>query len=221
MFNTPSFLGQFQQRVIGPTDTVNYSRIVTQSYPLTTIQMEPMVGFKILCTDTYANAYDSVTRLRQIDSILPSVLKGSGCFLRETRRSFMDNGIWVISFPVPISQVSIQINNILQVVKILEANAGIVPTGIFDVSVSGRSTPMDFSVRLHNVILPQKYKAMRVVMQTNYANCEYGYYYYINDQYIILRSRYDLRNAEMVGDVYETMRDHMDTLSLKLSAIYR
>lgn len=221
MYPSSSFLGQFQQRVIGPTDTVNYSRVVMQSYPLTTIQTEPMVGFKILCADTYSNSYDPVTRLRQIDSILPSVLKGSGCFLRETRRSFMDNGIWVISFPVPISQVMLQINNTLQVVKILEANAGIVPTGIFDVSVSGRSTPMDFSMRLNNVMLPQKYRAMRVVMQTNYANCDFGYYYYINDQFIILRSRYDLRNAEMSGDIYETLRDHMDTLSLKLSAIYR
>lgn len=220
-YPSSSVLGQFQQRVIGPTDTVNYSSIVMRSYPLSSIQSEPMVGFKILCVDNYANSYDPATRLRQIDQYLPSILKGSGCLLRETRRSFMENGIWVVSFPVPLSQAMIQINNILRVVQIIESNLGIVPIGIFDVSASGRTTPMEFNMRLNNVVLHPKYKAMRVSMSTPYANCDYGYYYYINDQYMIIRSRYDVRNIEMSGDIYESLREHMDTLSLKLSAIYR
>ena len=221
MYPAASIMGQFQQRVIGPTDTVNFARVVMQQYPLDTIQMEPMVGFKVLCNDNYATSYDPATRLRQIDSALPLILKGSGCFLRETRRSFMETGIWVVSFPVPISQAMIQINNILRVVQLIEANLGIVPIGIFDVSVSGRTTPMEFNMRLNNVMLHPKYRAMRVEMQTPYPNCAYGYYYYINDSYMILRSRYDIRNVEMTADIYETLREHMDTVSLKLSAIYR
>ena len=99
---------QYQTRVLGPEEPVDYASIIRQSYPPQAIQQEPFVGFKVLCTDTQAYSTNPAERIRFIDANL-GVLRGNGCIIRETSRQKPD-GFWIISLPVPRSQVTTALN---------------------------------------------------------------------------------------------------------------
>lgn len=221
MYYPQNRIGMYQNRVLTPTEIVRYDQVVTQTYPPHAIQNEVFVGFRVLLLDNLYNPYDPATRLRQIDSALPSILAGSGCALRETKRSLSDNGLWLVSFPVPLSQLFVQLANMRKVMQYLEQYFGITATTIIDISVSGRTNPMEFMTKLNMIFMPQKYLNMFVKVVNQFPQCPYGYYFYINDEYMLLRSRIDISHAETVGSIYDSMFEYMDTITNKLSTIFR
>ena len=104
---------QYQNHVLGPTEIVSYNTIVSQGYPPQAIQTEPFIGLKILCRDTNAAITNPAARMQQIDQNL-GFLRGTGCLIRETALTMKD-GFWLISLPVPRSQLRQQIDKLLNV----------------------------------------------------------------------------------------------------------
>lgn len=179
---------QYQSRVLGPTELVNHSAVVSQAYPPQAIATEPFIGFKILCRDAAAISTNPAMRIRQLDMNI-GILRGKGCFIRETGYS-MPNGFWVISFPSPRSTISTALRNVMDVVEILERRIGIVRQGLYEVNVSGRCTPAETEQCLSSLSFPSRYaKALITPPNTPY---KYGQIMRINETYMMLRTRWDL-----------------------------
>lgn len=211
---------QYQTRVLAPNEIVRYDQIVMSSYPAYAFQTEPFVGFRVLIRDMNYNTFDPSDRLRLIDSKL-GFLKGSGCLIRETKKGLMPDGFWVMTCPVPRSQVGMQINYLLAVLNTFEQMFGLVISSLFEVSISGRSTPIQFTQNLNGLMLPQRYMSMLVTQKSPFVMCPFGHIMQINDEYTIIRTRWDMSHGEAVYNVYEGLRDYLDTISLKLSTIFR
>lgn len=179
---------QYQSRVLGPTEPVDYSSIVMQAYPPYALQMEPFIGFKVLCTDTNAYNGNPAERIRYIEANL-GFLRGKGCIIRETSISKPD-GFWVITMPVPRSQVLTAINNLMEVLTILGQYFGIIRDGLFEINVSGRCHIAETERRLSGLTISTDYLA-NLVPPDN-SPYRLGHIVRINDQYMVLRTRWDL-----------------------------
>lgn len=177
----------YQSRVLGPTEIVDYSAITMQSYPPHAFQQEPFVGFKVLCRDKNAQSVAPAERMRQIDANL-GFLRGKGCVIRETSMQ-MPDGFWIITLPVPRSQMNQQINLLNEVLVIFEQYFGIVRQNLIEINVSGKSGYADTERRLGSIVLPQRYEALLVPqMNTPYR---LGHVVRINDSFVVLRSRWN------------------------------
>lgn len=192
---------QYQTRVISPEEPVDYSSIVMQAYHPSIIQREPFVGFKVLCTDTFAYSTTPAERIRYIDSNL-GFLKGKGVIIRETKMDKPD-GFWVITLPVPKSQTSIALNNLFSVLSILEQYFGIVKDGLFDINVSGKCHISEVENCFAGLYIPQRY--MTNLIPTNNVLCSIGHIQRINENYMCLRTKWDLSNVLTPNEVYEDL----------------
>ena len=146
---------QYQTRVLGPEEPVDYASIIKQSYPPYAIQQEPFVGFKVLCTDTMAYSTNPGERMRYIDANM-NVVRGRGCIVRETSKNKPD-GLWIISLPVPRSQVTQQLNNLFDVLATFEQYLGIIKDGLFEINVSGKCNVMEVEYCFQRLVIPQRY----------------------------------------------------------------
>lgn len=193
---------QYQMRVIGPTEPIDYSSIVMQAYPPYAIQIEPFIGFKVLCTDTQAyNNGNPGERIRYIDANL-GFLRGKGCIIRETSANKPD-GFWVITLPVPRSQVAMAINNLMTVLATLEQYFGIIKDGLFEINVSGKCHISETENRLGSLTLTPSYLTNLV----NPDNSPYrlGHVVRINDQFMVLRTRWDLSRSNTMGSICDAL----------------
>lgn len=207
---------QLQQRVLGPSAPVDYSTIVMQSYPAYAIQKEPFIGFKVKLRDTQVNQYyGGENRMRMIDQYLQQsrLLVNTGCILRATAYE-MPDGIWVITMPVPRSQIVDALNNLFHVMQFLEVQLGIVLTGEdFEINVSGRCTPLETEQVLGGLHIPQQYlQYLRPPINTPY---KVGHPIRINDIYLCFRTRWNF-GLKPVQELYEVVM----TLSQVISAMY-
>jgi hypothetical protein len=182
---------QYQQRVLTPEEPVDYSNIVMQSYPPQALQQEPFIGFKVLCTDTQAFTYNPGDRIRYIDANL-GFLRGKGVIIRETNKNKPD-GFWVISLPVPRSQVNTALNNLFDVLASLEQYFGIVRDGLFEINVSGRCHVTEVERCFSSLSIPQRY--MSNLIPSNNILCSMGHIQRINDNFMCLRTRWDLSRS--------------------------
>jgi hypothetical protein len=206
-----SLVEQYQRQVLGPTQVVDYSAVVMQAYPPQAMQMEPFVGFKILCKDTNAFTTDPRTRLSQIDSGL-GFLSGKGCIIRETDMS-MPDGFWVITMPVPRSQVNQQLNNLMNVLTILEQYFGIIRSCMVEINVSGKCNIADTERCLSGLTIPSRYMTeLEMPENTPYR---IGHITRINDNFMVLRTRWRFHNPPTT-DRYEDLV----VLSQLISSIY-
>lgn len=192
---------QYQSRVLGPTETVDYSTIVMQTYPPDALKQEPFVGFKVLCTDTQAYNGNPGDRIRAIDASL-GFLRGKGCIIRETSPAKPD-GFWVISLPVPRSQISLALNNLMDVLATFEQYMGIVRDGLFEVNVSGRCNVNETEICLGRITLPPSY-ASNLVPPDN-TPYRLGHVVRINDNFMCLRTRWDLKHINTPASNYEAL----------------
>lgn len=206
-----SIVQQLQSRVIGPTEVVHYSSIIRQVYPDAALQIEPFIGFKVLCRDNNASLIDPRNRLAQIDANL-GFLRGTGCIIRETSLQMTD-GFWVITLPVPRSQVNVQINNLLKVLSILERAFGIVSQNMFEINVSGRCFETETERCLSGLMIPPRYLGSLLVPDN--TPYKHGTVIRINDTYMCLRTRWKLSNSS-VQNSYEDLV----VLSQIISSIY-
>jgi hypothetical protein len=182
-----------QTRIVGIHENVDYSSIIMQSYPMTSIQTEPYFGFKVLMKDMNANIAGSPgNRLIQIEQVLgnpqTAFMVGSGCFLRETEQS-MPDGFWLITFPVPRQHLKTQFNNLINIMNILQREFGIIRLGLWELNVSGRCPNTEAA--LNSLMLPDEYMKEYFVRPTSSAYT-YGEVIRINPQFMVLRTRWAL-----------------------------
>ena len=203
-----SLVQQYQSRVISPHEIIDYSTAVMQAYPAQAIQNEPFIGFKVLCRDTNAQMLHPAERLRQLDVNL-GFMKGKGTILRETALD-MPDGFWVITLPVPRSQVNQQINNLLSVLTILEQTFGIMRLNVVEINVSGRCHVAETERCLSGLMIPPRY--MSSLMDPDNTPYRFGHVIRINDNFMCLRTRWDIKQNSVQEDLV--------VLSQLLSSIY-
>lgn len=199
---------QYQNRVLGPTEVVAYNTIVAQSYPPQAIQSEPFIGFKLLCRDRNAAVTNPAARMQQIDQNL-GFLRGTGCLIRETSLSMQD-GFWLVTLPVPRSQVRQQLEKLMNVRDIFIQYFGIVPEGLVEINVSGRCPIQQTEQALASLYIPSRYASCHVAPEQ--SAYKLGQIIRINDTFMLFRSRWFLQK-NLPDDVVE--------LSQLISAMFR
>ena len=185
---------QYQQRILGPTEPVDYSNIVMSAYPPQAIQLEPFIGFKALMTDTQAFVTNPAERLRYLDANL-GFLQGKGCLMRETNNNKPD-GFWVMTLPVPRSQVSKALTKFFDVLQTLEQYFGIVKDGCYEINVSGKCHVTEVERCFSGLVIPQRYNSC--LIPSNNFMCSIGNIQRINDNYMCLRTRWNLNQSNSV-----------------------
>jgi len=128
-------------------------------------------------------------RIRQIDMNL-GILRGKGCIIRETSSS-MPDGFWIISMPVPRSQVNTAINNLMDVIVSMEQYFGIVRHGLFEINVSGRCNIAETERCLSALTIPMRY--MSALIEPTETAIRLGHVIRINDNFMVLRTRWNLQ----------------------------
>lgn len=189
----------FQSRIIGPTEIVPYSDIVMQAYPPYAIASEPFIGLKVLVRDMQASKGTPAARLQFIDQYLGSLLKDQGVIMRETNNNIMVDGYWVITMPVPKSQLKQQLNNLVVVLSNLEKYFGIVYQDMLDINISGRCPLIDTERCLSQVSIPRLYQ--QYLVPSDNSPYKLGYIVRINDEFTVLRTRWKLPRADMFENV--------------------
>lgn len=190
---------QYQQRILGPEEPVDYSSIVMQTYPPHAIQNEPFIGFKVLCTDTQAYVAHPRERMAFLDAQLPNVLRGKGCIIRETSKNKPD-GLWVISLPTPRSQLNKQLSNLFDVLTTLEQYLGINRDGLYEINVSGKCHVTEVESSFSGMAIPEMY--MSKLVPTRNVMCSIGHIQRINDAYMCLRTRWDLSRDNSIQETF-------------------
>lgn len=205
----------YQSGILGPSQVVDYSGTVMQAYGPDVVLREPFVGFKVLCRDRGGMSMNPRFRLEQLDRGLVQILPGTGCIVREASTLEIPDksGLWVITMPVPRSQVAEQMKYLMTVLAILERDAGIVLAGTYEVNVSGRCTPQETEHALGSLYITPDYAQYSV----NPPNSPYklGQVIRINDYFMCYRTRWNFSNKP-VADVYKDLI----VLSQLISAIY-
>jgi len=208
-------IAQLQQRVLSPEIGVDYSTIIMQSYPPYAIQHEPFIGFRVLCRDTQVNQYyRGEQRVCQIDQFLQQTqcLLNTGVILRATHSS-MPDGIWVITMPVPRSQVYQILTKLFQVLELLEHRLGIILTGMdYEINVSGRCLPNEVESVIGSLRIPSQY--LKMLHEPTYTAFRYGQLIRINDVYACFRTRWNigLRNPSEVSEILMMLSQLISTM---------
>lgn len=202
-----TLLNQYQNRIICPSEIVDYASICMQAYPPQAMANEPFIGFKVLCVDKQSYVTNPRDRILQIESSL-GFLRGKGCIIRETDMR-MPDGFWVITMPTPRSQMSYAIKNLIDVLMILEQHFGIVRQGIVDINVSGRCHIADTERCLGGLVIPTQYQP-RIIPPENTAY-KLGHITRINDYFMLFRTRWMLK---------ETFNDDLVVMSQIISSMY-
>lgn len=208
-------IAQYQKHVLAPSEPVDYSSIVMNSYPPGAIQMEPFVGFKVLCQDTNGYTLPGCQRMRQVDQSL-GILYNTGVIIRETNGGMRD-GFWVITMPVPRSQLVRQLNNLFNVLNALNQMLGIRATGLVEINASGRCNPMETEACLQRLIIPQPYASMNMTQET--TAYRYGNIVRINDEFMCFRTMWNIASGD--GRLNQSAFEHIMLLSQLLCSMYK
>lgn len=211
---------QCQNKVLRAKEIVDYSSIVRSSYPPFAIQTEPFIGIKMLCKDTQAFRTYPAQRIAQLDGFLstPNMafgdvpLAGTGCCLRETKYSSMQDGFWVITLPVPRSCLHQQMTNFINTLTMFKQIHGIVPLGYVEINVSGRCGPTDIERCLGSLHMPDQYMKYAEVPDSAWR---IGTVTRINDNFICLRTRWKLNPQST------TLYDDISVIAQIICSIYR
>ena len=213
-------VNNYQNHVLSANEIVDYANIIRSAYNVVAIQQEPFIGLRVLCKDTRAFSLGNPgDRLRMLDQAC-QMLRGSGCILRESKASVMSDGIWVVTMPVPRSQLSIQLDNLMRVLQTLEThpNLGIIPIGVFEICVSGKCGTLETEGRLSRLSIPQKYQHMMISpMNSPY---KFGVCTRINEYYMMYRTMWNMASDPSAQNMYDGLRDNIESLSLRISIIF-
>ena len=207
-------IAQLQTHVLAPNEPVDYSNIVMASYPVAAIQHEPFIGFKLLCQDTSTNGLPPSIRLRQIDNALRPLIN-SGCILRESR-DLSNNGIYVITMPVPRNQLTTQITRLCNVLGYLQQQVGILNTGLVEINVSGYCPIQQVETKMASIIIPRQYQEMMIPPEN--TPYRYGSIYRINEDFMCFRTKWNLSLAK--GSTPNNVFDHLLLISQLICSMY-
>lgn len=196
-----AFVQQYQTRVLGPSQTVEYSTIIRNSYPPQAVHQEPFIGIKVLCTDTNAYTTTPGERIRYIESNL-GFLRGKGCIIRETAANKPD-GFWIITLPAPQSQLATMLQNLMDVLSFVEQWFGIIPDGLYEVNVSGKCSVYEVESFFNKLLIPAEYRAKLIQPQS--SPYRLGQIRRINNQFMVLRTRWTLGNQTSFTHIFEQL----------------
>lgn len=193
-------LEQLQSKILGPYDIVPYADIVMQAYPWYAFTQEPFIGVKVLLRDLNAYKFQSpYARLQFLDAKIPSILNGQGCLMRETNYGILQDGFWVMTMPVPMSQLMQQLNNLGNVLSALEREHGIVYQEVIDIIISGRCPLIDTERSMTQIVIPKMYKDHHV--ESDNSPYKIGGTVRINDEYLAIRSRWTLPRLDLFANI--------------------
>lgn len=181
----------YQSRILAANEIVDYASEVMVSNRPEVIQFDPMVGFKILMKDLNAFSMPQNQRFQQIEQNL-GFLSGTGCIIRETNPREAVDGFWLISFPVPLSLINMQITNIMRVLSVLKNSFGIVSLDLIEINVSGRCPLNEVEFRFARVAIPPEIR--NYMVEPNNTPYKLGHIVRINDNYAMLRTMWDWRS---------------------------
>lgn len=182
----------YQSHILKPTEVIDYSAELMSGVRSETIQMEPMIGFKLMTKDMHAYDSSQAARFQFLEMNL-GFLRGTGCIIRETTPMEAPDGFWVISFPVPMSHLSEQLMNITRVMDFIATNFGIVSSDVVEINVSGRCRVGETEWRLGNVTIPAQIRQSLIEpVNTPY---KLGHIIRINDEFAMLRTMWDWRRS--------------------------
>ena len=149
-----------------------------------------MIGLRVLCKDLNAHISTQADRFQYLEQSLNAagILRNTGCVIRETQLNEAMDGFWVITFPVPISQLARQLMNLTNVLQFLATQFGIVATDVYEINVSGRCATGETESRLAMISLGQFNNALIEPSNTPY---KLGHVVRINDHFAMLRTMWD------------------------------
>lgn len=213
----------FYKRIARPTDVVEYSNMILQQYERNfpgIVNSSTFVGFKILLKDMDAFLKPGVERIKYLETYFPDLLRGTGCFIRETNNRLMPDGFWLITLPVPIHQLCDpninQVGRMFWVLDVLEKQFNIVRQGRLEVNVSGRCTVADTATRLESLHIPSQYEPMLVHPQ--HSAYSVGIVHRISNTHMLLRTTWAIDN--IIGN-NDQIIDLMLSMSNYISGIFR
>ena len=180
----------YQSRILKPNEIVDYSNEIIRNNKPETLQFEPFIGFKIMCKDLNAYTTTQANRFQFLEQNL-GFLRNSGCIIRETHPAEAPDGFWVVTFPVPQSQLSRQLINITNVIDLMANQFGIVPQDMIEINVSGRCPEAETGFRLGTINIPQNYR--RYMIEPTNTPYKMGHIVRINDDFAMLRTMWDWR----------------------------
>jgi hypothetical protein len=188
-----AMIENYQSKILNPDEIVDYSTEMICSVRPETIQMEPMIGFKILTRDMRAFASTQAARFQFLEANL-AFLRDTGCIIRETHPIEAKDGFWLITFPVPLSQLSNQLMKLTKVLDFMTTRFGIVPQNLIEINVSGRCPVAETEWRLQNVNIPQDMR--RFIVEPANTPYKMGHIIRINEGYAMLRTMWDWRTDQ-------------------------
>lgn len=209
----------YQTQVIGRAQIIPYDQIVMECYR-EAIKHEPMIGIKVLLRDPLALEIDPRQRIAFINQGLKKVLSetDSGCCLRETGLQPMPDGFWLISFPVPRSQFSFQLTNVINTINLFNNFLGFTCTGMVEISISGAVDEVELMRRLKNVVIPEKYLKQLVKPDTDgLIAYNFGCMIPINNRYTLIKTRW---NIDSISMQYDGLRDTVERVAFIISNVF-
>ncbi len=215
----------YQRNVLSPNATVDYASEMMQRYRPENLQCEPMIGLRVLLKDLNARVTDPKTRLSQIDAYMGvnancgGVLRGTGCILRETMPNEMQDGLWLITFPVPTSVLMQILSNMSNVLTFMRENLGIESTEVIEINASGRCPVAEEGNRLGMVQIVPPYNM--VLAPPNNSPYKIGHITRINDMFALLRTRWDWSKFRVPGKIDYHVNDIMLLSQLMVNMFVR
>lgn len=210
---------KYQSHVLNASEIVEYSTIVKNLYPTAAIMNEPFIGFKVLCKDLNANNPDSNTRMMYLDKNIGQVMYSKGTIVRATAYNEMPDGLWVITLPVPQSQVVTAFNNLMDVLNTFEQCAGIIKVGTVEINVSGKCHTAMTETCMARLVIPKRFEQYVHVPEN--SPYKYGWIVRINDNFACLRTRWTIQSRDQMCDPANPIHwEDVIVLCQMMSSIY-
>lgn len=200
-----------QTKIHYADDTIPYSDLIVNTYPIQVIQQEPLIGLKIGLIDN--SRMHPCERIPKLEQILPQILGGTRCMLRETPVT-APFGYYLVTLPVPRDQLRQLSNEIIRVLTILERSLGITITKEYEINVSGECSPMETEFKLARFDIPSEYIGMH--RRQPFSPYTIGDIERINEAFIVVRTRWEFNgNSDIYSDI-----EHIKMLSYLIAGIF-
>jgi len=200
-----------QTKIWYADDIITYDQLITTSYPVQVIQGDQLIGLKISLADHVR--MPAAERIVRLEQILPNILAGTRCMLRETPIT-APFGYYLLTMPVPKDQLRGIINEVIRVLTILERDFGITVTKEYEINVSGQCSPMETEYKLARFDVPSEYIGMLVHQPGSPYSI--GYVERINEGYITVRTLWSYPvNTNIISDL-----EHIKMLAYLIAGIF-
>lgn len=223
-----NLFGKYQTKIIAANGFVDYNNIIQGAYNPNVLANEQFIGIKVQVTDRYTctDPYGQKMMLKpgdrihmlEADMVQSKFLRGSGCIIRETPYTKPD-GFWVITLPVPLSNLNTAMSNLHNVLVYLHNIHSIDVDGIYEINVSGRCRSREeLEWRLQRMHMHMSNRLLQYLILPMNSVYRMGRITRINDEFIIFRSDWCLTKSSP-KTIPEQFDDIID-ISNAISSMY-